>query len=49
LWLLDTGTTTQVRLLYASELFHPATIEALLRGYLDVLAEVASSPDRQIS
>ena len=49
LWLLDTGTTTPLRLLYASELFHPATIEALLRGYLDVLAEIASRPDRPIS
>jgi hypothetical protein len=48
LWLLDTGTTTQLRLLYVSELFRPATIEALLRGYLDVLAEIASSPDRRI-
>ena len=49
LWLLDTGTSTPLRLLYMVELFHPATIEALLRGYLDVLAEIAGSPDRRIS
>jgi hypothetical protein len=47
LWLLDAGTRTRLRLLYVSELFRPATIEALLRGYVDVLAEIASSPDQR--
>ncbi|MEO7731136.1 MAG: condensation domain-containing protein [Kofleriaceae bacterium] len=49
LWLLDTGTTTRLRLLYVSELFRPATIKSLLGGYVDVLSEIASSPDRRTS
>jgi hypothetical protein len=47
LWLLDGAAGTQLRVVYLRELFRAATIDALLTGYVDLLARVAHAPDQR--
>jgi non-ribosomal peptide synthetase component F len=45
LWLLDSRSSTTLRLLFLRQLFLPRTARTLLEGYVELLGEMADRPD----